>query len=108
MLSVPDFNRVLKRNRSGRLFPTGLARILLGKSRLRTGRIIALGIKEQFRTGSILPVFMHEAARRAIAYGSPGSEASWILEDNAAMRQPIEAFGGRIYRRWRIFDRPLA
>jgi hypothetical protein len=108
MLCVPDYNVVLKPNRNGRLLPLGLARILRGRSTLRTGRIIALGIKEQFRTGSILPVFMHEAARRAIAYGSPGAEASWVLEENGPMRQPIEAFGGRIYRRWRIFDRPLA
>ena len=107
MLCVPDFNVVLKGNRNGRLLPFGLPRILLGKSKLRTGRIIALGIKEQYRSGSILPVFMHEAARRAIAYGSPGAEASWVLEDNAAMRQPIEAFGGRVYRRWRVYDRPL-
>jgi hypothetical protein len=107
MLCVPDYNVVLKGNRNGRLLPFGLPRILLGKSKLRTGRIIALGIKEQFRSGSILPVFMHEAARRAIAYGSPGAEASWVLEDNAAMRQPIEAFGGRIYRRWRVYDRAL-
>lgn len=107
MLCVPDFNLVFKRIRSGRLFPTGLLRILLGKSRLRTGRIIALGIKQEFRSGSVLPVFMHEARRRALAYGSPGAEASWVLEDNQAMRQPIESWGGRIYRRWRIFERPL-
>src|SRR5205814_2764702 len=102
-----DLNLVLKQNPNGRLFPLGLARILFGKSRLRTGRIIALGIKEQFRTGSILPLFMYEAVRRAIAYGSPGAEASWILEDNQSMRQPIEAFGGRVYRRWRIFERAV-
>lgn len=108
MLCVPDFNLVFKRIPNGKLFPFGLGQILFGKSRLRTGRIIALGIKEQFRSGSILPVFMHEAARRAIAYGSPGAEASWILEENQSMRQPIEAFGGRVYRRWRIFDRAIA
>jgi hypothetical protein len=108
MLCVPDFNLVFKRIPNGKLFPFGLGKILLGKSRLRTGRIIALGIKEQFRSGSILPLFMHEAARRAIAYGSPGAEASWILEENQSMRQPIEAFGGRVYRRWRIFDRAIA
>lgn len=107
MLCVPDLNLILKRNRMGRMFPLGLARILLGKSRIRTGRIIALGIKRQFRSGSILPLFMHEASRRALAFGSPGAEASWILEENQAMRQPLEAFGGRVYRRWRIFDRPL-
>ena len=105
MLCVPDYNEALRANRKGRLLPFGLMRILRARSRLRTGRIIALGIKNEFRTGSILPVFMYEAARRAIAYGSPGAEASWVLEENHAMRQPIEAFGGRVYRRWRIFDR---
>lgn len=68
---------------------------------------MALGIKEQYRSGSILPVFMHESLRRAVAYGSTGAEASWILEDNAAMRQPIDAWGGRVYRKWRIYERAL-
>ena len=108
MLSVRDLNLLLKANRNGRLLPLGLFRILAGQSRLRTGRVLALGIKQQFRTGSILPLFMYESARRAIAWGSPGAEASWILDDNVAMRQPLEAMGGRPYRRWRIYDRPIA
>jgi hypothetical protein len=107
MLCVPDFNLVFKQIPNGRLLPTGLFRIVFGKKKLRTGRIIALGIKKEFRSGSILPLFMHEAARRAIAFGSPGAEASWVLEENQAMRQPIEAFGGYVYRRWRVFERPL-
>lgn len=108
MLATPDFNRIFKRIPNGRLLPFGAAKILFGKSSVRTGRVIALGIKPEFRSGSVLPVFMHEAARRAIAYGSPGSEASWILEENQAMRQPLEAFGGRVYRRWSIFERAVA
>ena len=51
---------------------------------------------------------MHEAQRRAIAFGSPGAEASWVLEENQSMRQPIEQIGGRVYRRWRIFERAIA
>ena len=107
MLCTPDYNVAFKRIRNGRLLPFGLLKILRAKTRVRTGRIIALGIKEKFRSGSILPVFMHEAARRAIAYGSPGAEASWILEENQAMRQPLEAFGGRVYRRWRLYEQQL-
>lgn len=107
MLCVPDFNRIFKRIPNGRLLPFGLLKILTGKSKLKTGRIMALGIKEQFRSGSILPVFMHESLRRAVAYGSTGAEASWILEDNAAMRQPVDAWGGRVYRKWRIYERAL-
>jgi hypothetical protein len=108
MLCVPDFNQIFKRIPNGRLFPFGFLKILTGKSRLKTGRIMALGIKEQYRSGSILPVFMHESLRRAVAYGSTGAEASWILEENAAMRQPIDAWGGRVYRKWRIYERPLS
>jgi hypothetical protein len=107
MLCTPDYNRALKANHNGRLLPLGALRILRGKHRIRTGRIMALGIKPRFRTGSILPLFMHEATRRALAYGSPGAEASWILEDNQQMRQPLEHIGGRPYRRWRIYDCPL-
>jgi hypothetical protein len=107
MLSTPDFNLVFKRIPNGRLFPFGLWKILRARSRLRTGRVMALGIKSEFRSGSVLPVFIHEAARRAIAYGSPGAEASWVLEDNQAIRQPIEAFGGRVYRRWRVYERAI-
>lgn len=107
MLCVPDFNQILKRNPGGRLFPFGWLKILTGKAKLKTGRIMALGIKEQFRSGSILPVFMHESLRRAVAYGSTGAEASWILEENQQMRQPIDAWGGRVYRKWRIYERAL-
>jgi hypothetical protein len=107
MLSTLDFNLIFKRIPSGRLLPWGLAKLIMGKAALRTGRVLALGIKQEYRTRSILPLFMHEAARRAIAFRSPGAEASWILEENQAMRQPIERFGGRVYRRWRIFDRSI-
>ena len=108
MLCVPDYNLVLKQIPNGRLFPFGIIKILRGKSTLRTGRIMALGIKQEFRTGSILPLFMNEAQRRAIAYGSTGAEASWVLEENQPMRQVIETYGGRVYRRWRIYDRPIS
>ena len=108
MLCVPDFNQIFKRIPNGRLFPFGFLKVLMGKSKLKTGRIMALGIKQQYRSGSILPVFMHESLRRAIAYGSTGAEASWVLEDNQAMRQPIDAWGGRVYRKWRIYERAIS
>jgi len=104
MLTVPDANVLFKRIRSGRLFPFGLFHIVFGKSRLRTLRVMALGIKEEFRTRGILPLLIHEAGLRAAAFGATGAELSWVLEDNQAIRQPIEALGGRIYRRWRIFE----
>jgi hypothetical protein len=33
------------------------------------------------------------------------SEASWILEDNLMMCRVLEAIGGRVYKRYRIYER---
>ena len=104
MLIVPDFNQVLKRIRNGRLFPTGAIKLLLGKSRLRSGRIMALGVKREFRTRSIFPLFVNESFRRGKAYGAVGAEASWILEDNELLLAPLKSLGLKEYRRWRIYD----
>ncbi len=108
MLIVPDFNQVLKSIRNGRLFPLGAIKLLLGKSKLRSGRVMALGIKREFRTRSIFPLFVHESFRRGKAYGATGAEASWILEDNELLLGPLKAAGLKEYRRWRIYDRPTA
>ncbi len=104
MLIVPDFNQVLKKIKTGRLLPTGLIRLLLGKSRLRSGRIMALGIKREFRNRSIFPLFILESYRRGLAYGAVGAEARWILEDNELLLGPLRALGLSEYRRWRIYD----
>jgi len=108
MLIVPDFNQVLKKIKTGRLLPTGFIKLLLGKSKLRSGRIMALGIKREFRNRSIFPLFIIESYRRGKAYGAVGAEASWILEDNELLLAPLKALGLSEYRRWRLYDGPTA
>jgi len=34
-------------------------------------------------------------------------EARWVLEDNMAMRRPIELFGGKLEKIHRIYDKRL-
>jgi GNAT superfamily N-acetyltransferase len=107
MLIIPDYNQVFKLIPSGRLLPTGIFKLLLGKSRLRSGRIILLGIRPEYRGRSIYELFVHEALRRGRAYGAVGAEASWILEDNDQMNRPLVRMGLKAYRRWRIYDRAI-
>lgn len=107
MLIVPDFNQILKQIGNGRLFPTGALRLLLGKSKLRSGRVMALGVKKEFRSRMIFPLFVMEAYRRGRAYGAVGAEASWILEDNELLLGPLKGLGLKEYRRWRVYDRPI-
>jgi GNAT superfamily N-acetyltransferase len=106
-LAVPDYNQLLKRIPSGRLLPTGLVKILLGRRRLRTARVMMLGVKPQYRASGIFALFTHELYRRGRESGVIGGEASWILEDNELMNRPLRALGLEEYRRWRIFEKPL-
>ena len=56
ILCVPDIN-VAFRKINGRLtsygLPIGLAKLLYHKSRIRTARLIALGVKQRYRRGGI-------------------------------------------------------
>jgi hypothetical protein len=104
MLIVPDFNRIFKEIPNGRLFPFGLLKLILGKKKLRTGRVMALDIKKEYRTRGIFALFLGEAFRRGRAYGAIMAEASWILEDNEPMNRPLLRLGLKPYRTWRIYE----
>jgi len=105
MLAVPDYNEALRHNRSGRLFPFGLLRMLWGKRTIRTARVMALGVKREFRSRSILALFTTEVMRRGLAMGKIGAEASWLLEDNQLIVKPMRAMGARERMRWRVYER---
>jgi GNAT superfamily N-acetyltransferase len=107
MLAVPDYSAVLQRIGSGRLFPTGALRLITAKRRIHEWRVMALGLRPEYRARGILPLFAWEAYRRGREAGEQGAEASWILEDNEPMKRPMEAMGTNVYRRWRIYDRGI-
>ena len=107
MLALPDYNHILKRIPNGKLFPTGLIKMLIGKKMLKSVRIITLGVKPEFRGGGIFALFTYEAFERAHKYGYIAGEASWILEDNEPMNKPWRDMGAPLYRRWRIYEKSL-
>lgn len=107
MLALPDFNYVFKRIPNGKLFPTGIFKLLIGKRMLKTVRIITLGVKPEYRGSGIFALFTYESFLRAQRTGTVAGEASWILEDNEAMNKPWRDLGAPLYRRWRIYERAL-
>jgi hypothetical protein len=107
MINLLDYARAQIDIPNGRLFPTGFLKLLSAKRKLKTGRMMVMGIKAEHRTRAILPLFIHELYRRAEAMNAAGGEASWILEDNLQMVRAMESMGARLYRKWRIYDRPI-
>jgi hypothetical protein len=107
MINLPDYSHALLKIGNGRLLPTGIFTMLAARKKLRSGRLMVLGVKAEHRTRSVFALFAYELYRRAIEYGAIGGEASWILEDNTSMVRPMEAMGAKVYRKWRIYDRPI-
>jgi hypothetical protein len=107
MINLLDFAHAQVAIGNGRLFPFGFLRLLAAKRKLKSGRMMVLGIKAEHRTRGILPLFIHEVYRRAEAMNAVGGEASWILEDNLQMVRAMELMGAPLYRKWRIYDRPI-
>jgi hypothetical protein len=107
MLIAYDINRILRTMPSGRLWPWNVARLLTGVKRIRSGRVILLGLKSEYRKRGLFPLFVYEALRRAVHVDAEGAEASWVLDDNEALVAPLEAMGMSAYKRWRIYEKPL-
>ena len=107
-LSLPNINEILIKNPSGRLFPTGIFKLLFGQKKIKTCRIITLGIKKEFQTLGYDSVLYYETWRRATQLNNiVAGEASWILEDNLLMNRAAEVMSGELYRKYRIYDFPL-
>jgi GNAT superfamily N-acetyltransferase len=100
---VKDVNRVL-RGLDGRLLPFGWIRLLWRMRRIDHVRIVALGVVPEARGRGITEAFFVRAIEAAPRKGYVGGEAGWILEDNALMRSPIESVGGRVTKRYRLYE----
>ena len=105
-ISPIDINQVLKRMR-GKIFPTGWWHYL-NKGRIcNRVRVGFLGVKPEYQhTGVAAALYIahFEAAERT---RQSRGEASWILETNEAMNRGLEAMGGEIVKRHRIYERGL-
>jgi GNAT superfamily N-acetyltransferase len=103
---VPDFNFVLK-HMKGKLNPLSIAKALYYSRKIKGLRIMLLGIKREYRNKGVEAV-LYRKAWPAIKRGKYARvEFSWILEDNIPVQRTIELFGGKLYKRYRIYEKAL-
>ncbi len=109
MLALPDYNIAIKPLKGRLLTPRVLTCIphLLGWKRPAHTRVVTLGVKEKHRLRGLESALLIEGLKVGFKLGVRESEASWILEDNVMMCRMLEAIGGRVYKRYRIYEREL-
>jgi GNAT superfamily N-acetyltransferase len=107
-LTLPDFNQVLAHVKDGRLLPFGWLAALRNRKKIDRVRVFALGVKPEYQhTGVAARMYqMHfEAAERT---PQRWGEMGWILETNKAMNRAMEGMGGKVVRKYRLYERELS
>ncbi len=105
-ISIPDINQVLKKMK-GRLLPLGWWHYLNRRRIIDRCRVGFLGVLPEFQhTGVAAALYIEQfntSGRTRVKHG----EAGWILEVNSSMNRGLEAMGGRIVKRCRVYERLL-
>ncbi len=106
-LTLPDINQVMAKL-NGRLLPFGWAKFLLGKGRIDQCRVLALGVKHDYRhSGVAAGLYLRHLEEAAVPGGIVGGEMGWILETNEAMNRAMEGMGGTVVKKYRLYERAL-
>lgn len=105
-LSLPDYNPALRLLR-GRTTPWGMLRFLWQRRSLNEMRVLALGILPGYRRRGIDALLIRETVEGGRQRGYRRAELSWILEENTVMRRTVEQLGGKVAKRYRLYEASL-
>ncbi|MCD6291028.1 MAG: GNAT family N-acetyltransferase [Anaerolineae bacterium] len=70
-------------------------------------RAFAMGVVKEYRTRGVDAVLYYEMGKAALERGYKEAEMSWILESNTVMNNTIKAFGGELYKTYRVYEKAL-
>ncbi|HVD41847.1 MAG TPA: hypothetical protein VNC16_12695 [Solirubrobacterales bacterium] len=106
-LTLPDINQVLA-GMNGRLLPFGWAKFLIGKRKIDRLRVFALGVKHDYRhTGVAAGLYLEHIKMAALPDKIHWGEMGWILETNKPMNRAMEGMGGKIVKKYRLYERSI-
>jgi GNAT superfamily N-acetyltransferase len=105
-LTMPDINQVYKKMK-GHLFPLGWWYYLNRAKYMDRARIGFLGVLPEYQHTGVAAKLYVEHYDMADATRIESGEAGWILESNSSMNRGLEAMGGKIVKRNRVYDLPV-
>ncbi len=105
-ITVPDINQVLKKM-GGRLLPFGWWHFLRRRRIIDRVRVGFLGVKPAYQHTGVAAGLYIEHFDMAIETPQKWGEMGWVLETNDAMNRGMEGMGGRVVKRYRVYERGL-
>jgi GNAT superfamily N-acetyltransferase len=103
---LPDFNFILK-HMKGKVNPVSIAKAIYYSKKIKDLRLLLLGIKAEYRNKGVDALLFREGFKGIKKGSYKRVEFSWILEDNIPVQRIIKMIGGRLYKKYRIYEKRL-
>lgn len=107
LLGLPDYNQSLKHLPDGRLFPFGWAKFLWFKRRIKALRIFVLFVVPHYQKKAVSHAMFLHAFHACLKRGYTWCEGSTILSSNEAMNRDAVGAGGRVYKKFRTYEKAI-
>jgi GNAT superfamily N-acetyltransferase len=105
-ITIPDIHQVYKKMQ-GRLLPLGWFHYLNRARIMDRVRVGFLGVLPEYQHTGVAAALYMEHFEVAERVPQKEGQASFILEVNTSMNRGLEAMGGRLLKRWRVYERLL-
>jgi len=102
-LSVPNYNFILKKL-NGNLNLPGMLKFLYYKNKIKEARLMIMGVKKDYQKLGLEALMVFETLKSGMKLGYLSGELSWTLEDNYSVNNTIIKMGGRLYKKYRIYQ----
>jgi len=110
VIGLPDINVALQKI-DGRLttlgIPIGLVKLLYHKARLKKARLIAMGVRPQFRRLGVAEMLVLRVMEEGMVKAGFAAELSMTLENNIMINRFLEAIGAHPYKTYRIYSKSI-
>jgi hypothetical protein len=105
-IGMPDISAGL-RKAGGKLFPFGLFQILRASKRSKKLLMLLGGVKKNYRGQGIDVLMGVKILESGIKYKMELIDSHLVLETNSRMRSEYERIGGKVVKRYRIYQKDL-
>ncbi len=103
-MTIPDPNQFLVKMH-GRVLPFGWWHFVNKSRIIDRVRVGWLGVKPEYQHTGVAAKLYVEHFNAAAVRRQKGGEMGWILETNEPMNRGMEAMGGRVVKRYRVYER---
>lgn len=106
VLAIPDISEGIRQCK-GRVLPLGIFQILRSQKKTKQLDLLLGAIREDYRNAGIDTILAKEIFGQAKKAKIEFIDSHLVLENNVKMRSEFEKMGGKMYKKYRIFQKDL-